>query len=145
MQSLVGASSVPKAVVQGPMFSCDAICRFSVNNANTRNDAWVIRMKKIRLTKPPPFLTHHVPLRADRMARLTLPSDLTTGEATRLAAIVQALVTEQDYLENGNWPYPCGVDPDGDLDAVDIQASFGELALDDDDHRVAVVQSQPST
>lgn len=131
---------------------CDAICRFNVNNTNTRNDAWAIRMKKIRLTKTPPFLTHHIPLRADIMACLTLPSDLTTGEAARLTAIVQALVREPDDKEKGIWPYPSGVDLDGDLDADDIQASFDELDEldeldedDDEDHGVAVVQSQHTT
>ena len=71
-------------------------------------------MKKIRLTQAPQFLTHHVPLRAGRMARLTLPTDLTLDDAKRLAVIVQALVIEQDEFEDAVWPYPNDEDPDGD-------------------------------
>lgn len=100
-------------------------------------------MKKIRLTKLPQFLAHHVPLRADAMARLTLPSNLTLGEANRLALFVQALVMEQDEIKDEIWPYPSGADPDGDLDANEIQASVDELDDDDDDDDgVIVVQNQ---
>ncbi len=100
-------------------------------------------MNKIRLTKTPQFLTHHIPLRADKMARLTLPTDLTFDEAERLTIIVQALVTEHDEFENGIWPYPYGADPDGDLDADEIQASVDEL--NGEDESVAVVQNENLT
>ena len=106
-------------------------------------------MKKIRLTQTPQFLTHHVPLRAGKMARLTLPTDLTLDDAKRLAVIVQALVMDQDEIEDVLWPYPGDDDPDGDRDSDAILAGlneFDELDDDDDDQDgeddgVTVVQS----
>ena len=84
-------------------------------------------MNKIRLKKPPKSLTHHIPLRPDRLARFTLPIDLTAAEAKRLAVILQALVIENDELDVDPWPYSCGDDLDGDLneDYVPIDDFLG--------------------
>lgn len=93
-------------------------------------------MTKIRLTQTPQFLTHHVPLRAGKMARLTLPTDLTLDDAKRLAVIVQALVVDQDEIEDVLWPYPRDDDPDHDRESDAILAGlneFDELDEDDDD------------
>ena len=84
-------------------------------------------MKKIRLTKTPQFLTHHVPLRAEKMARLTLPTDLNADDAKRLMAIVRALVIDQWEIADTVWPYAGDADPDGDLNVDEIQESFDEL------------------
>jgi len=81
-------------------------------------------MKKLQLSDPPRFLTHHFLLRPDCLARLTLPANLTQQDANRLAALVNALVMEED-LEKEDldaWPFPVGADLEGDLDADDFDA-----------------------
>lgn len=87
-------------------------------------------MKRYQLNHPPRFLTHHVLLRPDCLARMTLPSYLTQREANRLSAMLDALVMEDDD-EDRSWPFDSRVDPDGDLNADEIDAS-GKLLEHED-------------
>lgn len=85
-------------------------------------------MKKYPLSHPPRFLTHHVLLRPDCLARLTLPSYLTQREANRLSAMLDALVIDDDENdENQKWQLDSELDLDGDLNANKIDASDNEL------------------
>lgn len=80
-------------------------------------------MKKIKLNKPPRFLTHHLLLRPNCLARLKVPAYLTQHEADRLSAFLQALVL--DAVENeDDWPYD--IDPDGDLNEQEIEDELAD-------------------
>ena len=81
-------------------------------------------MKKLQLSDPPCFLTHHFLLRPDCLARLTLPAYMRQQDADRLATLVNALVMEEDEEQEDldAWPFPVGADLEGDLDADDFDA-----------------------
>ena len=88
-------------------------------------------MKKIQLNKPPRFLTHHLLLRPDCLVRMELPAYLTQMEANRVSAFLDALVIEPD-IDGVNWPYD--IDPDGDLNAQEIEDEFPfDSDVDEDD------------
>lgn len=79
-------------------------------------------MTNIKLNKPPRFLTHHMLLRPDCLARFELPSYLTQQEANRLAVFISALPIEPEADED-DWPYETdsadlvdGEEWDGDSD-----------------------------
>lgn len=94
-------------------------------------------MHTIKLDKPPRFLTQHILLRPDCLARLTLPTQLSQQDANRISALLDALVVEEEKgdgdLELDEWPFETddlatfdeddGEDPDGDLNGSEILAS----------------------
>lgn len=83
-------------------------------------------MEEIDLDNPPRFLTHHLLLRPDCLARLTLPTNLTQQEAKRLSAFLDVLVVDADD-DDEQWPFDADADPDDDLDPDEIQSSEDEL------------------
>lgn len=79
-------------------------------------------MKKIQLKKPPHFLTHHVLIRPNCLARLKLPTYITQREADRLSAFLEALVIAPAE-DDDCWPY------DVDTDIRDDQLELNENSL----------------
>ena len=88
-------------------------------------------MDAIDLENPPRFLTHHLLLRPDCLARLTVPTDLTQQEAKRLSAFLNALVVDaQEDDDDEPWPFDTEADPDGDLDPDEIENEDSEDEID---------------
>jgi hypothetical protein len=91
-------------------------------------------MDCIQLNDPPCFLTHHLLLRPDCLARLTLPTQLSQQDADRISALLDALVVDgEDLTGIDDWPFDCANslnesddgsdDSDNSQTVNDIQAS----------------------
>lgn len=97
-------------------------------------------MEYVDLEHPPRFLTHHVPLQPDRLARLTLPVDLTPQEVEHLARFMGALISNAETVE---WPISIKrfreqndgnfddlLDDQDEIDALTLEAAEEEDQID---------------
>ena len=98
-------------------------------------------MKHCDLEHPPKLLTHHIPLRMDCLARLTLPVDITQSEAKHLARWIGALVLP-NASDSDEWPYLSSYG-DGESDVADEEDellndpleldTLNQVAIDEED------------
>ena len=92
-------------------------------------------MKKIKLTRPPEFLVHHLLLSDDRLGRLKLPTVLTQIDAQRISDMVMALAVPEDDNDEPSWPFArksCAIKLSED-DFPDVDMDEDDDFLSDDD------------